>query len=55
VRPPARLVRASSPSDLDAAFASIVEFRGDALVVSTDQFLTNHAEQIVALAAKVLE
>jgi putative ABC transport system substrate-binding protein len=46
------MVRASSPSDLDAAFASIVEFRADALVVSTDQFLTNQADQIVALAAR---
>jgi putative ABC transport system substrate-binding protein len=46
------MVRASSPNDLDAALASIVEFRADALVVSTDQFLTNHAEQIVALAAR---
>ena len=43
-------VHASSPSDLDAAFTSIAEFRGDALLVSPDQFLTNQAEQIVALA-----
>jgi len=46
------VVPASSPSDLDAAFASLVEFRADALVVSTDQFLTNQAEQIIALAAR---
>jgi len=46
------VVRASHPSDLDAAFASVVELRADALVVSTDQFLTNEAEQIVALAAR---
>ena len=46
------VLRANTPSDLDTAFATLIERRADALVVSTDQFLTNHAEQIIALAAR---
>jgi putative ABC transport system substrate-binding protein len=43
---------ANTSNDLDTAFATLVEYRADALVVSTDQFLTDQAEQIVALAAR---
>jgi putative ABC transport system substrate-binding protein len=46
------VLRASTPKDIDAGFATLVEARAAALVVSTDQFLTNQAEQIVALAAR---
>jgi putative tryptophan/tyrosine transport system substrate-binding protein len=45
-------LRASSTRDIDAGFATLGEARAAALVVSTDQFLTNQAEQIVALAAR---
>ena len=46
------VLRASTTRDIDAGFATLVEARAAGLVVSTDQFLTNQAEQIVALAAR---
>ena len=46
------VLRASTSRDIDAGFATLLEARAAGLVVSTDQFLTNQAEQIVALAAR---
>jgi putative ABC transport system substrate-binding protein len=43
---------ASNPSEIDAAFLSLVEFRAGALVVSADTLFTNRKEQIIALAAR---
>jgi len=45
------ILRASTPSEIDAAFGKLVELRAGALVVSGDPFFTNRREQIVALAA----
>ena len=47
-----RILNASTESDVDAAFASLVEQRADALLVGNDVFFTNRREQIVALAAR---
>ena len=47
-----RVLRASTASDIDAAFATLVELRAAALVVSVDSFLTSRNDQIVALAAR---
>jgi putative tryptophan/tyrosine transport system substrate-binding protein len=43
---------ASTPSEIDIAFATIVKNRIGALVVGGDSFLLNQREQIVALAAR---
>jgi putative ABC transport system substrate-binding protein len=45
-------VNASRPSEIDAAFADLVQQRADALFVSSDGFLLTHPDQIVALAAR---
>lgn len=47
-----RTVAASSPSDLDAAFDSLMRERTGALIVSPDPFFFSRREQIVALAAR---
>jgi len=49
---PLRRFNASSESDLDTAFAALVQQRADALLVGNDVFFTNRREQIVALAAR---
>jgi putative ABC transport system substrate-binding protein len=49
---PLRMFNASSESDLDTAFAALVQQRADALLVGNDVFFTNRREQIVALAAR---
>ena len=46
------ILPASTASEIDTAFETLVELRAGALVVSTDQFFTNHRAQIVALAAR---
>jgi putative ABC transport system substrate-binding protein len=43
---------ASTASEIDAAFRTLVEFRADVLVVSADPFFTNHRDEIVALATR---
>jgi putative ABC transport system substrate-binding protein len=49
---PLRMFNARSESDLDTAFAALVQQRADALLVGNDVFFTNRREQIVALAAR---
>jgi hypothetical protein len=46
------LVNASTPIEIDTAFADLVKQRADALQVSADGFLLTHPDQIVALAAR---
>jgi putative ABC transport system substrate-binding protein len=43
---------ASSPSEIDAAFATLQQRRVGALLVSSDPFYTSRRQQIVALAAR---
>jgi putative ABC transport system substrate-binding protein len=45
------VLKAGSESELDGAFASLVQLHVDALVVGADPFLSSRREQIVALAA----
>jgi len=46
------VLSASSASEIDGAFAKLVELRASALVVAGDPFLTSRRAQIVALAAR---
>ena len=46
-----RILNASSERDLDAAFATLVKQRADALLVNNDVFFSSRANQIVELAA----
>jgi putative ABC transport system substrate-binding protein len=48
----AHVLRASTASEIDAAFGTLVELRAGALVVAGDPFFTNQRAQIVALAAR---
>jgi putative ABC transport system substrate-binding protein len=43
---------ASTASEIDAAFGTLVELRAGALVVSVDPFFTNRRDQIMALAVR---
>jgi putative ABC transport system substrate-binding protein len=43
---------ASSPSEIDAAFATMRKRRAGALLVEADPFLSSRSQQIVALAAR---
>jgi len=45
-------VNASSQSEIDAAFATLVRERAGALVITGDTFFTTHQRQIVALALR---
>jgi putative ABC transport system substrate-binding protein len=47
----APILRASTPTEIDAAFGAIVEHRAEGLIVSGDPFFTNRRNQIIALAA----
>jgi len=47
-----RFFHASTESELDAAFAALVQQRADALLVANDVFFTNRREQMVTLAAR---
>jgi len=46
------VLNASSESQVDTAFATIVEQRTDALIVGTDPFLLGQRDQLVRLAAR---
>jgi hypothetical protein len=46
------LVNASTESEIDAAFITIVEQRSGALIVGTDPFLLGQRDQLVRLAAR---
>ena len=45
-------LKASSESEIDAAFASLVQKHAGALVVAGDPFLSSRREQFVALASR---
>src|SRR6266403_4153825 len=47
-----RILKASTESEIDAAFASLVEMQAGALVVGTDPFFNSRRAQLVALAAR---
>ena len=47
-----RIFNASTENDFDAAFASLVKQRADALLVGNDVYFTSRREHIVALAAR---
>ena len=46
------LLKASSESEIDTAFASLVQLHAGALVVGADPFLSGRREQLVALASR---
>ena len=46
------IVNASRPSEIQTAFAELVQRQAEALHVSADGFLLTHLDQIVALAAR---
>jgi putative tryptophan/tyrosine transport system substrate-binding protein len=46
------VLNASTESEIDTAFSTLVELHAGALVVSVDPFLTNQRARIVALAAR---
>jgi putative ABC transport system substrate-binding protein len=46
------VLKASSESEIDAAFASLVQPHAGALVVGADPFLSSRREQLVALASR---
>ena len=47
-----RVVKASSESEIDAAFASLAQLQAGALLVSRDPFFNSRREQLVALAVR---
>ena len=47
------VLKASSESEIDTAFASLVQLHAGALVVGADPFLSSRREQLVALASPV--
>jgi putative ABC transport system substrate-binding protein len=46
------ILKASTETEIDAAFASLVQQPTDALLVFPDPFFTSRREQLVALAAR---
>jgi putative ABC transport system substrate-binding protein len=47
-----RIFNASTESDIETAFAALLQQRADALLIGNDTFFVNLREQIVALAAR---
>ena len=48
----AHVLQASTASEIDAAFGTLVELRAGGLAVSADAFLNSRRDQVVALAAR---
>jgi putative tryptophan/tyrosine transport system substrate-binding protein len=46
------LLKASSAGDIDAAFATLGEYRAGALIVGVDPFFNSQRDQLIALAAR---
>jgi putative ABC transport system substrate-binding protein len=46
------VLKATSESEIDTAFASLVQLHAGALVVAADPFLSSRREQLVALASR---
>jgi len=46
------VVSASNPREIDAAFATLVESRAQALVIDGDSFFTERRQQLAALATR---
>ncbi len=47
-----QILKAATESEIDAAFAALVNLHADALVAGDDTFFTSRREQLVALAAR---
>jgi putative ABC transport system substrate-binding protein len=47
-----RILKASTESEIGAAFATLVQLQAEALVVGTDPFFYNRRGQLVALASR---
>ena len=47
-----RVLQAGTEADLERAFASLAQQRGDALVITNDPFLNTRTEQLAALTAR---
>jgi putative ABC transport system substrate-binding protein len=47
-----QILKAGTQSEIDVAFATLVNLHADALVVGDDTFFTSRREQLVALAAR---
>jgi putative tryptophan/tyrosine transport system substrate-binding protein len=45
------ILKASTASEIDVAFASLVQLHNDAILVGSDPFFASRREQLVALAA----
>ncbi len=46
------VLNASTESELEAAFAKVIELRASGLVIGGDAFFTSHSKQLAALAAR---
>jgi ABC-type uncharacterized transport system substrate-binding protein len=46
------ILKASSEGDLDAAFATLIQLRAGALIITTDALFTERRDQIVALTRR---
>jgi putative tryptophan/tyrosine transport system substrate-binding protein len=49
---PLHILKASSGSDLDAAFVTLIQLRAGALMITADGLFADHRDQIAALARR---